>query len=172
MNVGLDLLPARFDENGELIDFVLPCRIMEERGEIKVQYTRDEDGELIIDCENMDCPFKKLDIIRGIMYTYCSIRGKVYEDVIDGLDINDSLYNNHTNKQAAELLRKLEAKREIVEDDEKLIKTLKENEFIDWEESDPQKIPERLSFFRYLYYGLVNWLRLIVRLGIGFYADF
>ena len=59
-----------------------PCLVMEKAGRLKV--ARTPDGR--IDCGKTACPFKSIPhVVGGVFGTYCWLRGKVYDDLVEEL---------------------------------------------------------------------------------------
>jgi len=80
-----------------------PCLAMEKAGKLKVERT--PDGR--IDCEKTQCPFKSIPhIMGGVFGTYCWLRGKVYNSIVEELT-GFSLYEDLNRDQLEEMLRRL-----------------------------------------------------------------
>jgi len=83
----------------------LPCEVLEKQGLLTLVR---KDSK--IDCERTNCPFKKVRVVRGIFGTYCWIRGKYYENIIESIDSSFSFYRNNPRKELERLLMVLELK--------------------------------------------------------------
>lgn len=79
-----------------------PCIVLEKAGKLKI--VRNERGQIL--CEQTNCPFNKLSHIIGIFGTYCWIRGKVYNYIVEEVT-NDkySLYDDLTKEELVEILK-------------------------------------------------------------------
>lgn len=59
-------------------------------------------------CDETECPFRqRLRWTFGIFGTYCWIRGKTYNQFVDGLELDYSLYDDLTRSQLKGLLHEL-----------------------------------------------------------------
>ena len=80
-----------------------PCLVMEKAGRLKI--ARTPDGR--IDCEKTQCPFKSIPhIMGGVFGTYCWLRGKVYDDLVEELT-GFSLYEDLSRRDLEAVLQRL-----------------------------------------------------------------
>ena len=80
-----------------------PCLVLEKGGKLKV--ARTPDGR--IDCGKTACPFKSIPhVVGGVFGTYCWLRGKVYDDLVEELT-GFSLYEDLSRRDLEAVLQRL-----------------------------------------------------------------
>ena len=89
--------------------------------------TRKQSSKLIIGCEKVNCPFRDVNVIRGMLGTHCWLRGKVYDWLVRYATGNEyTLYEPQTPDDLMYILNCLKGLKIDKKSDEELMKMFPE----------------------------------------------